>query len=114
MRRYFESLRPADVSAMHSVPDGIFLVWVDRAQYHWHKQKPYCEIRFAVLKPKHLTGCFNYRGVCGGHRRADELPKNDKQIQFASSGRKSRSIKDLSSGFWCNSSVYDSARRSAD
>ncbi len=41
MRRYFESLRPADVSAIHSVPDGIFLVRVDRAQYRWHKQKPY-------------------------------------------------------------------------
>ena len=35
MRRYFESLRPADVSAIHSVPDGIFLVRVDRAQYRW-------------------------------------------------------------------------------
>src|ERR1700693_5782521 len=58
MRRHFESLRPADVSALHSVPDGIFLVRVDRAQYRWHKQKPYYEIRFAVLKPKHLTGCF--------------------------------------------------------
>ena len=56
MRRYFESPRPADVSAIHSVPDGIFLVRVDRAQYR-HKQKPYYEIRFAVLKPKHLTGC---------------------------------------------------------
>ena len=41
MRRYFESLRPADASAIHSVPDGIFLVRVDRAQYRWHKQKPY-------------------------------------------------------------------------
>jgi len=29
---------------------------VDRAQYRWHKQKPYYEIRFAVLKPKHLNG----------------------------------------------------------
>ena len=47
MRRYFESLRPADVSAIHSVPDGIFLVRVDRAQYRWHKQKPY--YRFASL-----------------------------------------------------------------
>jgi hypothetical protein len=61
MRRYFESLRPADVSAIHSVPDGIFLVRVDRVQYRWHKQKPYYEIRFAVLKPKHLTGCFMTR-----------------------------------------------------
>ena len=58
MRRYFESLRPADFSAIHSVPDGLFLVRVDRAQYRWHKQKPYYEIRFAVLEPKHLTGCF--------------------------------------------------------
>jgi hypothetical protein len=58
MRRYFESLRPADLSAIHSVPDGIFLVRVDRAQYRWHKQKPYYDIRFAVLKPRHLTGCF--------------------------------------------------------
>ena len=56
MRRYFESLRPADLSAISSVPDGIFLVRVDRAQYRWHKQKPYYEIR--VLKPKHLVGCF--------------------------------------------------------
>jgi hypothetical protein len=31
--RYFESLRPADVSAIHSVPDGIFLVRLDGAQY---------------------------------------------------------------------------------
>jgi hypothetical protein len=58
MRRYFESLRPADVSAIRSVPHGIFLVRVDRAQYRWSKQKPYYEIRFAVLKPRHLTGCL--------------------------------------------------------
>ncbi len=58
MRRHFESLRPADLSALASVPDGLFLVRVDRAQYRWHKQKPYYEIRFAVLKPKHLVGCF--------------------------------------------------------
>jgi hypothetical protein len=32
MRRYFESLRPADRSAIESVPDEIFLVRVDRAQ----------------------------------------------------------------------------------
>ena len=58
MRRYFESLRPSDVSALDSVPDGLFLVRVDRANYRWHKQKPYYEIRLVVLKPKHLTGCI--------------------------------------------------------
>ena len=58
MRRYLQLLRPADLRAIQSVPDGIFLGRVERAQYLWHKQKPYYEIRFAVLKPKHLTGCF--------------------------------------------------------
>src|SRR5947208_9300439 len=58
MRRYFESLRPADRSAIDSVPDGLFLVRVERAQYRWHAQKPYYQIRFAVLEPKHLAGCL--------------------------------------------------------
>ena len=40
----------------HSLGSGRDLVRVDRAQYRWHKQKPYYEIRFAVLKPKHLPG----------------------------------------------------------
>jgi hypothetical protein len=58
MRRYFESLRPSDRSAIDSVPDGLFLVRVDRVTYRWHAQKPYYEIRFAVLEPKHLAGCW--------------------------------------------------------
>src|SRR5207237_10286636 len=58
MRRYFESLRPADRSAIDSVPDGLFLVRVDRVQYRWHAQKPYYQIRFAVLEPKHLGECL--------------------------------------------------------
>ena len=58
MRRYFESLRPADRSAIDSVPDGLFLVRVDRVQYRWHAQKPYYQIRFAVLEPLHLAGCL--------------------------------------------------------
>jgi hypothetical protein len=56
MRRYFESLRPEDRSAIDSVPDGLFLVRVVR--YHWRTAKPYYEIRFAVLEPKHLAGCL--------------------------------------------------------
>jgi hypothetical protein len=58
MRRYFESLRPADRSPIDSVPDGLFLVRVDRAQYRWQAQKPYYQIRFALLEPKHLAGCL--------------------------------------------------------
>ena len=43
---------------IHSVPHEIFLVRLDRAQYRWHKHKLNYEISFAVLKPKHLTGCL--------------------------------------------------------
>src|SRR5262249_18326213 len=57
MRRYFESLRPADRSAVNSVPDGLFLVRVERVQYRFRDQrKTYYEIRFAVLEPRHLAG----------------------------------------------------------
>ena len=58
MRRHFESLRPADRSAIDSVPDGLFLVGVDRVQYRWHAQKPSYSIRFAALEPRHLAGCL--------------------------------------------------------
>jgi hypothetical protein len=58
MRRYFESLGPADRSAIDSVPDGLFLVRVDRVQYRWHVQKPYYSIRFGILEPNHLAGCL--------------------------------------------------------
>jgi hypothetical protein len=58
MRRYFESLRPADRSAINSVPDGLFLVRIDRVRYRWHPQKPYYSILFAILEPKHLAGCL--------------------------------------------------------
>jgi hypothetical protein len=59
MRRFFESLRPADSSLpIGSVHDGLFLVRVVRAQYRWRRRNPFYEIRFAVLKPKHLLGTF--------------------------------------------------------
>jgi hypothetical protein len=58
MRRYFESLGPADCLAIDSIPDGLVLVRVDRVQYRWHKQKPYYLFRLAVLEPKHLAGCL--------------------------------------------------------
>src|SRR5438132_8373849 len=58
MRRHFESLRPADRSAIESVPDGLFIVRVARVEYRWQAQKPYYHIRFAVGEPKHLAGCL--------------------------------------------------------
>jgi hypothetical protein len=32
--------------------EGLFLVQVDQAHYHWHRQSPFFLIHFAVLEPK--------------------------------------------------------------
>src|SRR5579864_7433929 len=55
-RRYFESLRPADCSAIEAVPGGLFLTRVEHAQYRWNAQKPYYAVVFSVLEPKLLRG----------------------------------------------------------
>ena len=38
------------------VPDGVFLVRVDRAQYRYHAQKPFYLLRLSVLEPSELSG----------------------------------------------------------
>ena len=57
MKRYISGLNRANSSATENLSDGLFLVRVERAQYRWHAQKPYYQIRFAVLEPRHLAGC---------------------------------------------------------
>src|SRR2546426_4314036 len=65
MKRRIQGLHDADPSAADEVPDGQFLVRVERAQYRWHAQKPYYLPRFAVLEPKHLAGrCITGRLYC--------------------------------------------------
>ena len=56
MKRQISGLNQANASSTEGLPDGVFLVRVERAQYRWHAQKPYYLIRFAVLEPKHLAG----------------------------------------------------------
>ena len=55
-RRYFESLRPGDCSAIDAVPGGLFLTRVECGQYRWHTDKPYYAVVFSVLEPKLLVG----------------------------------------------------------
>ncbi len=50
MKRRFPGLHQAAQPA--EVPDGLYLVRVQRAQYRWHAQKPYYVVQFAVLEPK--------------------------------------------------------------
>ena len=54
-RRYFESLRPADTSAIDAV-GGLLLVRVQHARYRWDAQKSFYAVVFSVLEPKLLTG----------------------------------------------------------
>jgi hypothetical protein len=35
--------------------DGLFLVRVERAAYRWHPQKPFLEVRFAILEPRAIA-----------------------------------------------------------
>ncbi len=40
---------------MDEVPDGLYLVRVERVQYRWDKQKPYYGLRFAVCEPRQFA-----------------------------------------------------------
>lgn len=65
MKRRFEGLHHADKSAASDLPDGTYLVRVQKSQYRWHIQKPYYLIRFAVVCPDILEGAtFSSRLYC--------------------------------------------------
>jgi hypothetical protein len=57
VRRHIAGLHDADQSRAGEVPNGLFLVQVERAQHRWHAHKPYYALRLAVLEPKQLAGC---------------------------------------------------------
>ncbi len=55
MRRYVSGLSKADPAQDHGVPDGVFLVRVERVQYR-HAQKAYFSFLFLVLEPENERG----------------------------------------------------------
>jgi hypothetical protein len=56
MKRYISGLNRANASPTDGLPDGLFLVRVERAQYRWHAQKSFYGFVFTVLEPKPLAG----------------------------------------------------------
>ena len=64
-------LHAADRSAADQIPDGIFLVRVQRVHFRRQAQKPYYTLSLAVLEPSRLlarrfrAGCIAARKPCG-------------------------------------------------
>ncbi len=54
MRRRIPGLH--DESSGSEIPDGIFLVRVERVSYQYHPNKPYLALRFSVLEPASPAG----------------------------------------------------------
>ena len=56
MKRRIAGLHEAALSAADEIPDGLFLVRIERAQYRWHPQKSYYLLRLSVLEPRQFAG----------------------------------------------------------
>ena len=57
MKRQITGLHAADRSAADQVPDGVFLVRVQRVQFRRQAPKPYYTLVLAVLEPSRFAGC---------------------------------------------------------
>jgi hypothetical protein len=56
MTRRFQGLSQTATTSEHEVPDGVYLVRVEKAQYRWHPHKPFYSLRLAVVEPKECKG----------------------------------------------------------
>jgi len=56
MKRRIQGLSEVARSSADAVPDGVFLVRVDKAQYRWHRQKPFYLLKLSVLEPREFAG----------------------------------------------------------
>ena len=60
MKRQIIGLHAADRCAADQIPDGVFLVWVQRVQFRRQAQKPYYTLTLAVLEPSRFSGPVSY------------------------------------------------------
>src|ERR1035441_9825177 len=56
MKRQITGLHAADRCAIDQIPDGVFLVRVQRVQFRRQAQKPYYTLALAVLEPGRFSG----------------------------------------------------------
>ena len=56
MKRQINGLHAADRCAVDQIPDGVFLVRVQRVRFQRQAQKPYYTITLAILEPDRFSG----------------------------------------------------------
>ena len=57
MTHRFQGLnQTAQAGPAGELPDGIYLVQVDKAQYRWHARKPSYLLRLSLLEPREFAG----------------------------------------------------------
>ena len=56
MKRQVAGLATFGHDSQPDIPDGIFLVRVQGAQFRWHAHKPYYVLRLCVVQPQTLAG----------------------------------------------------------
>ena len=56
MKRQVPGLAETVHDSRPEIPDGIFLVRVDGAQFRWHAHKPLYVLRLSVIEPQTLAG----------------------------------------------------------
>ena len=56
MTRRFQGLGQTVATSEETLPDGVYLVRVEKAQYRWHAHKPFYFLRLSVLEPQALHG----------------------------------------------------------
>jgi hypothetical protein len=56
MKRQVPGLADIARNSRPEIPDGIFLVRVDGAQFRWHANKPFYVLRLAIIEPGVLAG----------------------------------------------------------
>jgi len=56
MKRQVPGLAQTARDSRQEIPDGVFLVRVDGAQFRWHAQKPFYVLRLSILEPNVFVG----------------------------------------------------------
>ena len=56
MKRQIAGLHDADRCAADQLPEGVFLVRVQRTRFQRHSQKPYYTLTLAILEPSRFSG----------------------------------------------------------